>query len=959
MGLKNIIVTILSVFLVAGTVVYAGTEPLTFQDLMRFRQIEDQVISGDGHWIAYALKPDRGDGEAVVRAVDKDTEYRVDLGGHPAITADGGWLACTILPTQQAREEAADNKADDEGPHSGLSLLSLADGAESRFEDVESFAFSDDGNWIAWKRYKPLEDEEDEDEEVKAAETDEGETPEEDEDRPVGTTLVLRNLTSGNDLEIAHVVSYVIDEPSRYLAYDVASPDGSTNGIYVRSLGDGELTERKLHGAMAGRYSHLLWAEESSRLAFVAAVDDDQFEPGPADVWTWDGGAAAKPRQLAASADAPEGWRIPSENTLSWSRDGDRLFFGYAWIDPVVEKRRLEKKEDARQEKERQRAEDAGEPVEDEPPFDAFDVEGLLKDRGVDVWHWNDPYIIPHQKKQWDEVEKHRTYIAVGHIESGKVVRLADRDLPHATPADSTRAVLATSDLPHRKLVTWDGEYNDVYHVDLNSGERQLVVRKLRESTPQLSPDGRFVVFWNDPHWYMFDADDGTTRNLTETMGVPFADEDDDYPAPDSGYGIAGWVAGDRSVLIYDKFDVWRFPSDGGAAVNLTAGKGREAQRQFRLVDLDPDVDYLQPRERLLLHGYHDRLKNDSFWQTRVDRPALKLLLEEDRLFRFIAKAEDEDRLLYTRQSYEEFPDLWVADLKLNGARKLSTANPQMDRFARGSAELVEWASADGQPLQGVLIKPGNYEPGKRYPVLVYFYRFFSQRLHGFNEPVINHRPSFPMYASNGYAVFLPDIRFEIGRPGMSAVKALVPGVQKLVDMGIADPDAIGLHGHSWSGYQAAYVITQTNIFAATVAGAPVSNMTSAYSGIRLKSGLARQFQYEQSQSRIGDSMDAALQQYIENSPVFYVRHIQTPLLIQFGDRDEAVPWQQGIELYLAMRRLGKDIVFLQYRDEPHHLKKYPNKLDYSIKMMEYFDHHLKGAEAPAWMTEGVPYRGE
>ena len=213
-----------------------------------------------------------------------------------------------------------------------------------------------------------------------------------------------------------------------------------------------------------------------------------------------------------------------------------------------------------------------------------------------------------------------------------------------------------------------------------------------------------------------------------------------------------------------------------------------------------------------------------------------------------------------------------------------------------------------------------------------------------------------PVYASNGYAVFLPDVRFQVGRPGMSSVKSLVPGVQKLVDLGIADPDAIGLHGHSWSGYQAAYVVTQTDIFAAAVAGAPVSNMTSAYSGIRLGSGLARQFQYEMSQSRIGVSLDRGLPLYLDNSPVFLARYIETPLLIQFGDQDEAVPWQQGIELYLAMRRLEKNVIFLQYREEPHHLKKYPNKLDYSIKMMEFFDHYLKGEPAPAWMTEGVPY---
>jgi dipeptidyl aminopeptidase/acylaminoacyl peptidase len=243
--------------------------------------------------------------------------------------------------------------------------------------------------------------------------------------------------------------------------------------------------------------------------------------------------------------------------------------------------------------------------------------------------------------------------------------------------------------------------------------------------------------------------------------------------------------------------------------------------------------------------------------------------------------------------------------------------------------------------------------------VLVYFYRFFSQRLHEFNQPAVNHRPSFPLYASNGYVVFLPDVRFEVGRPGFSSTKCVVPGVQHLIDIGIADPNAIALHGHSWSGYQTAFMVTQTNIFTTAIAGAPVGNMTSAYSGIRLGSGLARQFQYEMSQSRLSGSLWEARDDYIDNSPVFFADKIQTPILILHGDVDDAVPWEQSIEFYLALRRNGKEAVFLQYNDEPHHPQKYPNKLDWAMKMKEWLDHYLKGAPAPEWISKGIPYTGK
>jgi dipeptidyl aminopeptidase/acylaminoacyl peptidase len=583
--------------------------------------------------------------------------------------------------------------------------------------------------------------------------------------------------------------------------------------------------------------------------------------------------------------------------------------------------------------------------------------------REVDVWHWNDPRINSNQKERWEEHEEHRVYRAVIHLKSGLVVALADQEMPQVLTTDNPRVAVGTSDVPYLKEITWNGQFSDLYVVDLKSGERQQVARRVggrRSRSGSLSPDGSFVIFYNEGDWQLYDVKKRELKNVTAGLGVPFADEDHDYPMDPPGYGLSEWLADSSTVFVYDKYDIWRIPTDGGEPNCLTAGKGRKSDTVFRVIDLDPEEETIAPDARLLLEAYHDLEKHDAFYSTGpAGGDPRRLYGTGKHRLDFIARAEDADRILFTRERYDEFPNLWTSNVELEEPKRLTDANPQIADFGWGSAELVEWSSADGIPLQGILIKPGNYEPGKRYPVLVYYYRFFSQRLNFFNEPVVNHRPSFPIYASNGYAVFLPDIRFEVGQPGFSATKCLVPGVQKLIDMGIADPDAIGLHGHSWSGYQTAFVITQTDIFAAAVAGAPVSNMTSAYSGIRWGTGLARQFQYEKSQSRIGGSLWEYPERYIENSPVFFADRIDTPLLIQFGDEDGAVPWYQGIELYLACRRLEKNCIMLQYRGEPHHLKKYANKLDYSIKMKEFFDHWLKGSPAPGWMTEGVPYRGE
>ncbi len=812
--------------------------------------------------------------------------------------------------------------------------------------DVDRFAFSDDGRWLAYllsppdTTKKPTDKPSDDMGPVgrvvqvgQVGDEEDQEAPAAPAARKPGGTLKLRNLETGQEESIALVSGFAFDAASKYLAYAVGDETGKENGVFYRDLTAPGISIA-ITQAENGRYEPLAWSRSGSSLAFFSAIDNTKGLPGAATLWLWDA-ASRKARQVVRPEQAPAGFHVPLKNEIVWSKDGRRIFFGFKPGKAPVDAKDAAKK---------------GAP-------DPYDFESILSKVELDVWHWNDPKINSEQKKAWDR-EKDRTYRAVYHLDANRVVPLAALDLPTVEVPENARVALATSDVPYMKETTWGEGARDVYLVDLNDGSRKLVVSRF-SGRASLSPDGRTVAYFKDGQWQMYDCVKGTTRAATAGVKVVWTDEEHDTPDVAPAYGVGGWMDEGAALLVYDKYDVWQIPVPGGTPVNLTGGEGRSRQVTFRVLQLDPDARSFSSRDPLMLTAYHEREKNWGFYATRPGKPGVEARVDEKKLFKFVAKAKAADVVMYTRESYEEFPDIWVSDAAFRQPHKVSDANPQIADFAWGSAELVEWRSMDGLPLQGVLIKPANYQPGKRYPVITYFYERQSQRLYEFNEPVVNHRPSFAIYTGAGYAVFLPDVVFEIGHPGQSMVKCLVPGVQKLVEMGIADPNALGLHGHSWGGYGTAYVVTQTNIFKAAVAGAAVSNMTSAYGGIRWESGVARQFQYEKTQSRIGGSLWEYPERFVENSALFAADRINTPLLLEHGDDDGAVPWYQSIELYLAMRRLGKDCIFLQYRGEPHHLRKYPNKLDYSIKMKEYFDHYLKGEPAAEWITKGVAYSGK
>lgn len=932
--IKNLGWIVFVLMLIAGLASSQSKKAMSVTDMMKFREIHHTAISDDGQWIVFTAKPDRGDGEVIVISADKKQRYTIPRGSRPVISRDGNWIAAEVLP-----EAAYMVKADKKNkPKKGFALLNTQNGEVLAYDRVEKFNFSENGQWIAWKHFESIPEKKEEKKEESGKEdafSRGQDTKSKKKDKP-GTELVLFNLTQQEPTKIDFVEDFAFDSLANFLAYSW-NDTTDENALYLMDLQDENLPTISVDARDFGKYSDLTWNNKFDYLTYLAWTAEPDEDPSDPMIHIWNPESGSSIAQLDGPTIKTD-WFIPKKNNLNWTKDGQRLFFG---LKPESQRWDDDKKADDQEETE----------------IDLYDIDFILEKREVDVWHWNDPLINSNQKKEWNR-RKDWSGRTVFHLGTKDIVPLADTEMPSVSIPTNSQWALGSSDVSYLKLRTWDGRYTDYYFVNLKDGSRTLIAEKLQGRVSH-SPGGQYAVYYRAKHWYLYDHHSKTHRNLTENLDVPFFNEDHDYPSDVPGYGVAGWLANDQAVLINDKFDIWKFAVDSDDAVCITDGLGRKKNYTFRIQRVDSEKRFFDIEEELLLTAYHNWEKQTAFYSCRLGTPGVKKLVEESKKYEFVAKAKDNKNIIFTRESYTEFPDLWISDITFKKRKKLTDVNPQVKDFAWGDAELVDWLNVDGTKMQGILIKPGNYEKGKRYPVLVYYYRFFSQRLHEFNQVVVNHRPCFPFYASNGYAVFLPDIRFEVGRPGFSATKCLVPGVQKIIDMGIADPKAVALHGHSWSGYQTAFVVTQTDIFACCVSGAPVSNMTSAYGGIRWGTGLSRQFQYEKSQSRLGKNLWEARDLYIDNSPLFFVDRINTPMLIMFGDEDGAVPWTQGIELYMAMRRLEKDCVFLQYRGEPHHPQKYPNKLDYTLKMMEYLDHYCKGKPAPKWISEGILYRGK
>jgi dipeptidyl aminopeptidase/acylaminoacyl peptidase len=935
----------------------AAKKPMNYDAYNGWRSIQGTQLSRDGQWLVYALVPQDGDGELVALNLKTNKEFRAARGKQPVITVDGKFVLFTVAPPKADVDKAKkDKKKADEQPKNALGLMDLATGQVTTVDRVKSFKVAEDaGAFVAYLLEPPLKkpDEKKDDAKkevakpeakpeakpaVKPGEEKRDEPKKEEKKKEPGNDLVVRELASGKETKIAEAVEYVWNKPGTWLAYGVSSKTPENDGAFALEPATGK-TVALLKGL--GNYKNLVFDEKGRQLAFTSDRDDYKAEKSASKLYYWTpasapSGPAPGAAKPAAPADGavelvpggikgfPAGQAVSENGKPQFSKDGGRLFFGIADA-PKPEPK------------------DAPEPVK------------------VDIWNWKDPYLQPMQKAQAEE-DKKRTLMCVMHLgpKERKFVQLATADVPEITLSDDAKLAVGVSDLPYRPLESWDQGYEDDYLVNLTDGSRKKVLEKT-PNRASISPGAKHLLYFDeeDRNYYAYRVLDGKTFNLTAKLGVSLVDETWDSPAEPGPYGTGGWTDGDAAVLIYDRFDIWEVAPDGSKARMITNGAGRRDRTVFRYMALDPDQKTVPAKAPLILTAANETTRASGFYRINLAAPGdpVRLVMPDKQLDgRSLRKAKHADVYVHTEQRFEEFPNLWVSGPDFAEARKVSEANPQQADYAWGKAELIEYLNGDGKPLPAVLIKPDGFDPSKKYPLMVYIYETMAEGLHRYYPPSPGTNINFARYVSNGYVVLMPDIVYEVGYPGPSSLKCVIPAVTKVLDMGFIDPKRVGIQGHSWGGYEISYMITQTDMFAAVEAGASVVNMTSAYGGIRWGTGMSRAFQYEKTQSRIGAPLWSRALQFIENSPLFWVEKVRTPYLSIHNDEDDAVPWYQGIEFFSALRRLGKEAYMFNFNTEKHGLRERDNQKYWTVHLDEFFDHFLLGKPRPEWMEKGVPY---
>lgn len=905
----------------SATPSYAQKRSLDHDAYAIWNRIDARAIADDGAFLSVTYGPEDGEPVTDFHNLRGNGTLHVDRGTGAVFVGGRRWAALKIIPPKEmTRAAKLDGKKKDELPPDSLAIIDLQTGSQVRLGRLKSFKASKRNAPVIAYLLGSVTDS------TASDSADATPTDDKKKNRKGGATLVIANLAADREWRFENVGDYTISENGTAVAFSRSEADSVSNGVYSVRTATGAIA--RLLNAQ-GSFKQLAVSEAGDQIAFLHDVTPKDDIPSAALYWASSIDGPAELLAKLATPGIPEGWIVNTNGSVEFSKSGHRLFFGTS---PV--------------------------PALPDTTVKQLDDEKVV----VDVWNWKDPLLQTEQLVDLD-ADRKRTYRAVIILSerSHLVHQLAEPDWPTLSiPSDGdARYGIANSNIPYRPETSWDfPDYFDISVVDVATGDRSLVKKRV-QSSGAISPSQKYVTWWDRDNltWMAQDLRSGKSIDLGKEIAHPLQNELHDWPYGANPYGNAGWTDDDR-FLVYDKHDIYSVdPTGRTQPVSLTGGQGRATNKRYRYVRLNPDEKSISETDTLLLSVFNLDNRSAGFASVIAGRPSsLRLLVESEHAYSTPTKARDADVVSFTRESFSEFPNIWTASTMMRSERQVTDLNPQQSEYLWGTAELVHWTSTDGVPLSGLLYKPEDFDPGRQYPMMVYFYEKNSDLLYRHHAPE-PHRSTINItfYVSRGYVVFVPDIVYKVGYPGESAMASVMPGVTSLIDKGYIDAARVGVQGHSWGGYQIAYMVTRTNLFRAAEAGAPVANMVSAYGGIRWGTGKSRMFQYERTQSRIGGSLWEYPMRYLENSPIFRADDIETPLLIMHNDHDAAVPWYQGIELFVALRRLGKPAWMINYNGEPHWPTRYNNKKDWTIRMQQFFDYYLKDAPPPIWLSRGVP----
>ncbi|MEQ9397691.1 MAG: prolyl oligopeptidase family serine peptidase [Longimicrobiales bacterium] len=863
--------------------------PLTLDDYGAWSRIAEVELAPDGRWMTYAYQPNDGDAAFHVRALDGQGLHEAVNGSDAAFSADGRWVAFLVSPAEEDAEAAREA---DRPVRRALHTIDLRSGERREDPGVRSFAFSDDGRFLAALRDRA---------DPKA------------EHR--GADLLLRDLTAGTLLNLGNVSEFAFNDPGTHMAYVVDAADGAGNGLYVVTPADGRVRPVDVGG---GRYEDLAWNHAGTAVAVLRGeTPEGSVHRANALVVARGLSGPALERTVyepSAANGMPAGFVLSEMASTAWLADDSRVVVGI-------------KAQEA----------DLDDPDGEQP--------------NVDVWHWMDDELQSRQIVTAD-ADRRFTYTSVVDPAAGRLVRLATDAMPRVDFTDDGSWAIGRRDEPYRWDYDAEGGRADYVRIDPADGSERVFAEAVRRPLGA-SPDGSWYLYAQDEEVFAVDLRSLATTNLTEVTGIDFMNREFDVVAERPAHGVGGWTE-DGRVLLYTRYDIHAVDPADGSVEAVTGGAGTRDEIRYRVERIDPEADWVDP-DGALLSAYGEWTKHSGYVRARPGRDPQALLFG-DEMIDDVEVAADADRVVFTRQTFERFPDYWTADADFASPRQVTDANPQRAEFAWGRRVLVDYTDDRGNRLQATLALPAGYEEGRRYPMVVYFYEKMSQRHHQFSLPVYDDRPHMSTYASNGYLVLMPDIVYDDGLPGMSALDDVTAATERVIELGYADPERIGLQGHSWGGYQSSFIVTQTDLFAAVVTGAPLTNLMSMYNINYKRTGGGNGPILEWSQGRFGVTPWDDFELYTSQSPVHHADKITTPFMILHGTDDGAVDWNQGLEFFNAARRLGKEVILLSYPGEPHHLAQEANQKDFQVRMRQYFDHHLLGVEAPEWMTRGVPF---